>query len=62
MNDWDDAEMMMILERQRARQRAEDEVARAARLREARLREARLLHRLGHRRGGLRMLLLSAWR
>lgn len=61
MNDGD-RELLMTLETLRARQRAEDEVARAARLREARLREARLLQRIGQRRGGLRALLLAAWR
>jgi len=61
MND-EDRELLIALEGLRARQRAEDEMARAARLREARLREARLLHRVSQRRGGLRALLLAAWR
>jgi hypothetical protein len=61
MNDEDRA-LLMTLEELRARQRAEDEVARATRLQEARLREAQLLHRVSQRRGGLRALFLTAWR
>jgi hypothetical protein len=61
MNDEDRA-LLMALEELRARQRAEDEVARATRLQEARLRETRLLHRVSRRRGGLRALFLTAWR
>jgi hypothetical protein len=61
MNDEDRA-LLMALEELRARQRAEDEVARSTRLQEARLREARLLHRVSQRRGGPRALFLTAWR
>ena len=61
MND-EDRELLMALDDLRARQRADDEAARTARLREARLREARLLHRVSQRRGGLRALFLAAWR
>ena len=61
MND-EDRELLIALEGLRARQRAEDEEARAIRLQEAGLREARLLHRVSQRRGGLRALFLTAWR
>jgi hypothetical protein len=61
MNDGD-RELLIALAMQRARQRAEDEEARAARLQEAGLREARLLHRVSQRRGSLLALLLAAWR
>ena len=61
MNDEDRA-LLATLNELRARQRADDEMARTMRLREARLREARLLHRVTQRRGGLRARFLAAWR